>query len=82
MVVEEAQPSILEDLSPSKIVTRMLSELMPQDEVAEHESGCKDEPSDALTKVLQKNVEEGLVDESIEQPIEQPTIHIEERMFK
>lgn len=57
-MVEETQPSILEELSPSHIMTEVLSELTPQEEVAGSESGGGEEPHVAPFMVAEENIED------------------------
>lgn len=47
------------ELSPSNIVTGVLSELRPQEEVAKSKSSDREAPGDAPTEVLEKNIKDG-----------------------
>lgn len=68
-IVEEAQPGVLEELSPSNIMIRLLSKLMPQEGVAEFEPGYGVELDNAPVEVPEVNVEDDrLEDEWTEQP--------------
>lgn len=58
-MVEKAQPSIPEELSPSNIVTQVLSELTPQEEVVESKCGDTIHLDKAPPKVPVSKVEEG-----------------------
>lgn len=67
VMVVEAQPSILEELSPSNIMIRVMSELTPQEDVAKSKSSGREELNNAPTEVLAGSIEEGrLVEELIE----------------
>lgn len=54
MMVEEAQPRIVDELSPSNLVSRVLSELPPQEEVDESESGGGKSPTMLLLWFLRE----------------------------
>lgn len=78
-IVEEAHPGVPEELYLSNIVTRVLSELLPQEEVAESEPSGRVEPDNAPIEVPEADVEEGRhEDEPTEEPTMQPTVHVEE----
>lgn len=78
MSVEEAQPNICEELSPSNIVTWVLSELTSQEEIPESESGDREEPGNASIVILEGNKEETL---TVDEPINQSIAQIEKKKF-
>lgn len=55
MMAEEAQPSIPKEQSPSNIVTRVLGELKPQEEIAEFKSNDKGESNNVPIIVPEEN---------------------------
>lgn len=58
-MTEEVQPSTLEVKSPSRIVTRVLSVLEPQEKVAEFKSGDDREESNTISAIVEENKEKG-----------------------
>lgn len=57
-VTEEVQPSTPEEQSPSRIVTRVLGVLEPQEKVAESESGDDREESNTISAdIVEENKE-------------------------
>lgn len=70
-MMEEAKPGIPEEMSPSNIVTGVLSELKPQEEL-----GGGEEPENAQAMVPERIIEESRqVGEPTEQPTQQPTTY-------
>lgn len=74
-MVVETQPDVPEDQSPSNVVTGVLSELVPQEEVAELESSNKGKSNDAPISSIKKNKGE---DRPVDEPIDHPPVHIGE----
>lgn len=72
-MAKEAQPSIPKELSPSNIVTRVLSQLEPQKEVVESESGGKGESNIIHAMLPEENREE---DQPMNKADEKQTVQI------